>query len=90
MKSHRGGYSKKPLRMDLINTQDNIKNSNLLLLLAGVLLVEVINSVDPAKPATPDDDDFRSGDIIFQTSKSSQSKAIQIATNSKYSHMRII
>ncbi len=32
--------------MDLINTQDNIKNSNLLLLLAGVLLVEVINSID--------------------------------------------
>jgi uncharacterized protein YycO len=30
------------------------------------------------------------GDIIFQTSKSSQSKAIQLATNSKYSHMGII
>lgn len=30
------------------------------------------------------------GDIIFQTSKSSQSKAIQIATNSKYSHLGII
>jgi uncharacterized protein YycO len=30
------------------------------------------------------------GDIIFQTSKSSQSKAIQIATKSKYSHMGII
>lgn len=33
---------------------------------------------------------FRNGDIIFQTSKSSQSKAIQLATNSKYSHMGII
>jgi uncharacterized protein YycO len=30
------------------------------------------------------------GDIIFQTSKSEQSKAIQKATNSKYSHMGII
>ncbi len=30
------------------------------------------------------------GDIIFQTSKSSQSRAIQLATNSKYSHMGII
>lgn len=30
------------------------------------------------------------GDIIFQTSKSDQSKAIQLATNSKYSHMGII
>jgi hypothetical protein len=35
-------------------------------------------------------DDFRNGDIIFQTSKSDQSKAIQLATNSKYSHMGII
>jgi hypothetical protein len=33
---------------------------------------------------------FWSGDIIFQTSKSSQSRAIQLATNSKYSHMGII
>lgn len=30
------------------------------------------------------------GDIIFQTSRSSQSAAIQIATHSKYSHMGII
>ena len=34
--------------------------------------------------------DFQNGDIIFQTSKSSQSKAIQIATGSKYSHMGIV
>ena len=38
--------------------------------------------------------DFKSlaenGDIIFHTSRSSQSKAIQIATKSKYSHMGII
>ena len=33
---------------------------------------------------------MQNGDIIFQTSKSSQSKAIQLATNSKYSHMGII
>jgi hypothetical protein len=33
---------------------------------------------------------IKNGDIIFQTSKSSQSKAIQIATKSKYSHMGII
>jgi uncharacterized protein YycO len=30
------------------------------------------------------------GDIIFQTSTSGQSKAIQVATGSKYSHMGII
>lgn len=35
-------------------------------------------------------DRFQNGDIIFQTSKSGQSKAIQIATGSKYSHMGII
>lgn len=33
---------------------------------------------------------IQNGDIIFQTSKSTQSKAIQMATNSKYSHMGII
>ena len=33
---------------------------------------------------------IQSGDIIFQTSRSSQSKAIQLATNSKYSHMGVI
>lgn len=33
---------------------------------------------------------FREGDIIFQTSKSNQSKAIQLATKSPYSHMGII
>lgn len=34
--------------------------------------------------------DFQNGDIIFQTSQSNQSKAIQLATNSKYSHVGII
>lgn len=33
---------------------------------------------------------LHNGDIIFQTSRSSQSAAIQIATHSKYSHMGII
>jgi uncharacterized protein YycO len=33
---------------------------------------------------------LENGDIIFQTSKSTQSKAIQLATGSKYSHMGII
>jgi hypothetical protein len=38
----------------------------------------------------PYDEYIKNGDVIFQTSKSSQSKAIQLATNSKYSHMGII
>ncbi|MCT4666137.1 MAG: YiiX family permuted papain-like enzyme [Flavobacteriales bacterium] len=33
---------------------------------------------------------IKNGDLIFQTSLSNQSKAIQLATNSKYSHMGII
>jgi uncharacterized protein YycO len=33
---------------------------------------------------------FQNGDIIFHTSTSRQSEAIQIATNSEYSHMGIV
>lgn len=33
---------------------------------------------------------YHDGDIIFQTSKSSQSQAIQAATHSKYSHMGVL
>lgn len=35
-------------------------------------------------------DEIKNGDLIFQTSLSGQSKAIQLATNSKYSHCGII
>lgn len=34
--------------------------------------------------------DLQNGDLIFQTSQSAQSKAIQLATKSKYSHCGII
>ncbi len=34
--------------------------------------------------------ELQNGDIIFQTSKSSQSKAIQLATGSRYSHVGIV
>jgi hypothetical protein len=33
---------------------------------------------------------IKNGDLIFQTSTSKQSKAIQLATDSKYSHCGII
>lgn len=42
------------------------------------------------KAGTVDNNELQNGDIIFQTSKSNQSKAIQRATNSKYSHMGIV
>ncbi len=37
-----------------------------------------------------DKNEIKNGDLIFQTSLSGQSKAIQLATNSKYSHCGII
>jgi hypothetical protein len=37
-----------------------------------------------------DNDEIKNGDLIFQTSQSGQSKAIQLATNSKYSHCGIV
>lgn len=37
-----------------------------------------------------EDNELKDGDIIFQTSLSLQSKAIQFATDSKYSHCGII
>lgn len=40
--------------------------------------------------STSVDTELQNGDIIFQTSQSSQSKAIQLATHSKYSHVGII
>lgn len=40
-------------------------------------------------PAVPSNN-LKNGDIIFQTSLSSQSKAIQLATGSEYSHMGVI
>jgi hypothetical protein len=38
----------------------------------------------------PKNDSIKDGDIIFQTSRSQQSKAIQLATHSKYSHCGLI
>ena len=37
-----------------------------------------------------DNHEIKNGDLIFQTSLSGQSKAIQLATNSKYSHCGIV
>ena len=37
-----------------------------------------------------DNDEIKNGDLIFQTSLSEQSKAIQLATKSKYSHCGLI
>lgn len=53
---------------------------------------ELANPANKEKSGSPSkiDREFKNGDIIFQTSKSSQSIAIQKATKSRYSHMGII
>lgn len=50
------------------------------------LVIVVLGSVG----ARAGDYEPRNGDIIFQTSRSSQSQAIQLATRSRYSHMGIV
>jgi hypothetical protein len=73
---------------------------NLTLLITGTILlacsqVEKNDSVTHTeitdeKTANPTDTSFREGDILFQTSGSGQSLAIQLATNSPYSHCGIL
>ncbi len=67
-----------------------------LLIYVGYYVYEIFQPVKGVKENTSTSIDNRlknkiqNGDIIFQTSTSRQSKAIQIATGSKYSHMGII
>jgi hypothetical protein len=49
------------------------------------LLLGVLAGCSPSKPMA-----VRAGDIVFQTSRSSQSAAIQRATRSPYSHMGLV
>jgi uncharacterized protein YycO len=57
-----------------------------------ILTAKMMVGKPGSTPETNIDDvrQFQNGDIIFQTSKSSQSNAIQLATKSKYSHMGLI
>ena len=57
----------------------NFHNSNHNLEKANTEVKKLINN-----------NEIKSGDLIFQTSLSGQSKAIQLATNSKYSHCGIV
>jgi hypothetical protein len=52
-----------------------------------------IHRLDSAKKEVKqlaDNNEIKDGDLIFQTSLSGQSKAIQLATKSKYSHCGLI
>ena len=66
-------------------------------ILTGFLLFEKYDAPQPRFEAPKNeekilapDNGIRDGDLIFQTSLSGQSEAIQLATNSKYSHCGII
>lgn len=66
-------------------------NRPLLAGIAGLLCLIGLLSHRPADAAVAADiKQFKNGDIIFQTSLSGQSRAIQEATKSKYSHCGII
>ncbi len=67
-----------------------------LLIYGGYWMFDIYQFGKGVKEDTPNfveslfKNNVKTGDIIFQTSNSSQSKAIQLATSSKYSHMGII
>ena len=60
------------------------------ILISGFVLTAFYLKVIREKRGKPHDQGLQNGDIIFQTSRSNQSKAIQLATKSKYSHMGIV
>lgn len=72
----------------------NFKYILLNILILGFIvfvILEALNDIDRAITRMYQPyGNIQNGDIIFQTSTSSQSLAIQAATNSKYSHMGII
>lgn len=59
-------------------------------LLSFLMLFGCGNTNNPESVHMLPDVKIQNGDIIFQTSLSDQSQAIQLATHSKYSHMGII
>jgi hypothetical protein len=70
-----------------------IKYYSILLIIIVVLPVIYLVFIHETGPRTVSSSQFkqfRNGDIIFQTSQSRQSQAIQLATDSKYSHMGVI
>ena len=78
-----------PLTYTSVATHKKMKQS-LTILLIGLTIIFGCSNSSPQEDIKELGQTIQNGDIIFQTSKSSQSKAIQLATNSKYSHMGII
>lgn len=63
-----------------------------LTLLGGFFTRQIFSNAQktPTVVTTSQLGDLKNGDLIFQTSLSSQSKAVQLATKSKYSHCGIV
>ncbi|HLP95853.1 MAG TPA: YiiX family permuted papain-like enzyme [Saprospiraceae bacterium] len=57
---------------------------------SGILLVLLLQSGTPKSFQSIDFQHLKNGDLIFQTSLSSQSQAVQLATRSVYSHCGIV
>jgi len=66
--------------MTLVGWKETMKLNHLLLIVL----------IGASSPGAPGRLDLRDGDIVFHTSLSSQSEAIQRATRSRYSHMGIV
>lgn len=60
------------------------------LIISGILIWGIWNRPFLSLMNNEGNNQIQNGDIIFQTSLSNQSKAVQLATGSKYSHMGII
>lgn len=72
----------------------NLLIAGLLGLIGACVLFGITIRIMADKPRaaieSPHEKNLQTGDIIFQTSRSNQSKAIQLATGSRYSHMGIL
>ena len=67
-----------------------MKREKYIFLAFATLLLACSNPKQEKAATAAADNACQNGDIIFQTSNSGQSKAIQLATHSEYSHMGII
>jgi len=64
--------------------------SAIIIALGAIFIIKFILPIMGDHTPNHQEQQFQEGDIIFQTSLSAQSKAIQLATNSKYSHVGIL
>jgi hypothetical protein len=69
-----------------------MKKIIIILSVVGLAIISRLHALDNPKfrIAYVPKEEIKNGDLIFQTSLSAQSKAIQLATGSKYSHCGII